>query len=200
MALALATAAVVLVVLVWELMRPEMQRALARARVVWAARARGPEPEGYDPGRERRAEQRARALLASCVEEEDWEMYRDLGLLRVWGGLGEARGPDAGYAYLIYPHKPIIAYVPSTGELLNEYCVAFPDHSRPFGSARLPDSDDVLAKWMALTADERRLIGEANMHLPGRQVDPERVSRDLTRIDRWERQRAGGAPGSVRAA
>ena len=200
MALALGTAAVVLVVLVWELMRPEMMRALSRARELWAARARGPEPEGYDPGRERRAEQRARALLASCVEQEDWEMYRDLGLLRVWGGLGDERGPGAGYAYLIYPHKPIVVYVPATGELLNEYCVAFPDHSRPFGSARLPDSDDVLAKWMALTADERRLIGEANMHLPGRQIDPERVSRDLTRIDRWERQRAGGAPGSVRAA
>ena len=83
------------------------------------------------------------------------------------------------YAYLIYPHKPIVAYLPATGELLNEYCVAFPDHSQPYGSARLPDSDDVLAKWMALTADERRLIGEANMHLPGRQVDPERVRRDL---------------------
>ena len=90
--------------------------------------------------------------------------------------------------------------MPATGELLNEYCVAFPDHSRPFGSARLPDSDDVLAKWMALTADERRLIGEANMHLPGRQIDPELVRRDLARVERWERQRSGGSPGSVRAA
>ena len=160
---------------------------------MWAARARGPEPAGYDPGRERRAEQRARSLLRSCVDEEDWAMYRDLGFLRVWGGLGQhGRGQDASYAYLIYPHKPIVAYVPGTGELLNEYCVAFPDHSRPFGSARLPDSDDVLAKWMALTADERRLIGEANMHLPGRQIDPELVRRDLARVERWERQRAGG--------
>ncbi len=57
--------------------------------------------------------------------------------------------------------------------------MAFPDHSKPYGSSRLPHSDDVLAKWMALTADERRLIGEANMHLPGRQIDPERVRRDL---------------------
>jgi hypothetical protein len=42
------------------------------------------------------------------------------------------------------------------------------------------------------------------MHLPGRQVDPERVRRDLLRIERWERARGGdGAarpPGSVRAA
>jgi hypothetical protein len=81
--------------------------------------------------------------------------------------------------------------VPATGELLSEYCVAFPDESRPYGSARLPDSDDVLAKWMALTGDERRLIGEANMHLPGRQVDPDRVRRDLARLARWEREQAG---------
>ncbi|MEA2216110.1 MAG: hypothetical protein QOK19_1671, partial [Solirubrobacteraceae bacterium] len=49
--------------------------------------------------------------------------------------------------------------------------------------------DDVLAKWMALTGDERRLIGEANMHLPGRQVDPDRVRRDLARLERWQRER-----------
>ena len=110
-------------------------------------------------------------------------MYRDLGFLRVWGGLGElgAAGRPA-YAYLIYPHKPIVAYVPDTGELLSEYCVAFPDQTQPYGSPRLPDSDDVLAKWMALHADERSLIGEANMHLPGRQVDPDRVRRDLARL------------------
>ena len=31
----------------------------------------------------------------------------------------------------------------------------FPDETRPYGSALLPDSDDVLAKWMALTGDEQ---------------------------------------------
>ena len=41
---------------------------------------------------------------------------------------------------------------------------------------------------MALSADERRLIADANMHLPGRQVDPERVRRDLQRLARWERE------------
>ena len=35
---------------------------------------------------------------------------------------------------------------------------------------------------MALTGDERRLIGDANMHLPGRQVDPRQVRRDLWRL------------------
>ncbi len=204
MALALGTGAVVLVVLVWELMRPTLARTLARARHMWALRTSAG-AGSYDPGRERRAEQRARALLRSCVDEHDWSMYRDLGFLRVWGALaGRDGGEGAAYAYLIYPHKPIVAYVPDTGELLNEYCVAFPDDSKPYGSSRLPHSDDVLAKWMALTADERRLIGEANMHLPGRQIDPERVRRDLARLDRWEQQRAQrsklGRHGNVRAA
>src|ERR1700751_301729 len=152
----------------------------------------------YDPGRERRAESRARALLRSCVNEEEWAMYRELGLIRVWGRAG------VRYAYLIYPHKPIVAYVPGSGAMLNEYCVAFPDSSEPYGSARLPDADDVLAKWMALAADERGLIADANMHLPGRQVDPERVRRDLVRLARWERERGerGRSLGSasVRAA
>jgi hypothetical protein len=189
--LALGTAAVVLVVLLWELARPSLKRALARARELWVQRRHAGAPVGYDPGRERRAEQRARALLRSCVSERDWAMYRDLGFLRVWGGLGDrGRGASAAYAYLIYPHKPIVAYVPQTGELLNEYCVAFPDLSKPYGSSRLPDSDDVLAKWMALSADERRLVGEANMHLPGRQVDPDRVRRDIARVRRWEQELA----------
>jgi hypothetical protein len=52
----------------------------------------------------------------------------------------------------------------------------------------------VLAKWMALTADERRLIADANMHLPGRQVDPGRVRRDLLRLTRWERERTARGP------
>ena len=203
MALALGTGAIVLVVLVWELLRPHLARTLIRARHAWELRRRALADAGYDPGRERRAEQRARALLRSCVDEHDWAMYRDLGFLRVWGGLAADGDGVAAYAYLIYPHKPIVAYVPASGELLNEYCVAFPDHSKPYGSARLPHSDDVLAKWMALTADERRLIGEANMHLPGRQIEPERVRRDLTRLARWESERLGRherAPGNVRAA
>lgn len=154
---------------------------------------------GYDPGRERRAEQRARQLLRSCVNEEEWAMYRDLGFLRVAGRAPGAR-PGAsqtpGYAYLVYPHKPIVAYVPEDGRLLSEYCVQFPDVEGE-GSTRLPASDDVLAKWMALTSDEARVIGQANMHLVGRQLDPARVRRDLWRLSEWERRR--GADSSVEA-
>jgi hypothetical protein len=151
----------------------------------------------YDPGRDRRAEQRARTLLRSCVNDEEWAMYRELGFIRVWGTQSDgpvdpdpaARTGGAAYAYLIYPHKAIVAYLAQTHRLLNEYCVAFPDETRPYGSARLPDSDDVLAKWMALTGDEERLISTANMHLPGRQLDPVRVKRDLWRLSQWERAR-----------
>jgi hypothetical protein len=198
---ALGTGAVVLVVLLWELARPHVRRELQRVRAVLAQRRAHAERLGYDPGRELRAEQRARALLRSCVDPHDWAMYSELGFLRVAGRLGEqAAGAEPAYAYLIYPHKPVVAYVPATGELLSEYCVAFPDHSAPYGSARLPDSDDVLAKWMALTADERWLVGEANMHLPGRQVDPDRVRRDLDRLARWEAQRTARSADRVRAA
>jgi hypothetical protein len=181
--LALSATLIVILVLLWEVMLPRLEEAWDRRR---ARRAKVPGFD-HDPGRERRAEQRARALLKSCVNEEEWGMYRDLGFIRVWGKGGEG----VEYAYLVYPHKPIVAYLPQTGVLLNEYCVEFPDETRPYGSARLPDSDDVLAKWMALTADERRLIATANMHLPGRQVDPKQVRRDLWRLSQWERQRLG---------
>ena len=84
--------------------------------------------------------------------------------------------------------------MPKTGRLLSEYCVEFPDLTGAISQTRLPDSDDVLAKWMALTGDEERLIRNANMHLPGRQVDPSRVRRDLWRLSEWERQRRGYGP------
>ena len=42
---------------------------------------------------------------------------------------------------------------------------------------------------MALTSDESRVIGQANMHLVGRQLDPARVRRDLWRLSEWERRR-----------
>jgi hypothetical protein len=205
MALALAATAIVVVALLSEVLLPKIEEALARRRA-HRRRLHDSTILAYDPGRERRAEQRARTLLRSCVGEEEWAMYRDLGFIRVWGS--QANGPEgrdthgADYAYVIYPHRPIVAFIPQTSRLLNEYCVAFPDETRPYGSARLPDSDDVLAKWMALTGDERRLIATANMHLPGRQHDPRRVKRDLWRLRRWEqdRSRATSAPEGDRTS
>jgi len=192
---ALAATTIVIVALLWEISIPWFERRAERRRARREARRTG-HIAAYDPGRERRAEQRARELLKSCVNDEEWEMYRDLGFIRVWGGeSGDAEAVlsrdlrGAPYAYLVYPHRPIVAYLPQTGRLLNEYCVEFPDETRPYGSSRLPDSDDVLAKWMALKGDERRLISEANMHLPGRQIDPKMLQRDIWRLGRWERER-----------
>ena len=201
---ALVATAIVVLALLWEACVPLFERIRRRVEAGKEARAEG--IPVYDPGRERRAEQRARELLKSCVNEEEWAMYRDLGFLRVWGG--QAGGPEEGwdlggapYAYVVYPHKPIVAYLPQTGQLLNEYCVEFPDDTKPFGSPRLPDSDDVLAKWMGIKGDEQRLIGSANLHLPGRQIDPKKVARDLWRLRQWERTRlqkaARAASGSV---
>jgi hypothetical protein len=188
--IALGAAALVTLALLAEELLPRVSDAWERFR---AGRRRTPSIS-FDPGRELRAEQRARTLLKSCVNDEEWAMYRDLGFIRVWGS--QADGPEraggtggAPYAYLIYPHRAIVAYLAQTHRLLNEYCVAFPDDTRPYGSARLPDSDDVLAKWMALTGDERRLVSTANMHLPGRQLDPAKVKRDLWRLAQWERTR-----------
>jgi hypothetical protein len=200
--LALVATALVAIALLSEELLPRAEELWSR----WRARRKMAPVVTYDPGRERRAEQRARQLLCSCVNEEEWAMYRDLGFIRVWGtqsdGPADAGGTGgAAYAYLIYPHRAIIAYLAQTHRLLNEYCVAFPDETRPYGSARLPDSDDVLAKWMALTGDEQRLIATANMHLPGRQLDPARVKRDLWRLAQWERARmreAGRSETSTR--
>jgi hypothetical protein len=144
----------------------------------------------FDPGTERRAERRARALLRSIVNAEEWEMYRDLGFLRVHGRRSGLADEAPEYCYLIYPHKPIVAYLPGSHSLLSEYCVEFPDRTERLYGPRLPDSDDVLAKWMMIRADEEGLLRGANMHLPGRQVDPQRVRRDLWRLAEWERARA----------
>jgi hypothetical protein len=142
----------------------------------------------YDPGRERRAEARARALLRSVVSADEYAMYLELGFIAVNGKEG-----DGGYGYLLYPHRPIVAFDVPTGELLNEYCVGFPDRSEPSTSQRLPDADDVLAKWMSLRAGERELISAANMHVPGRQLDPEQVARDLIRLREWRARRVQAA-------
>jgi hypothetical protein len=194
--LALLSLALIALVLAAPLILREVGRLRAR-RAARRGRGGGPldELSLYDPGRERRAEARARELLRSCVNDEEWAMYRDLGFIRVAGKhtrreTDRSDTPAPAYAYLVYPHKPIVAYVPGSGQLLSEYCVEFPDLTGGGGGRhRLPASDDVLAKWMALTSDEDRVIRRANMHLVGRQLDPARVRRDLWRLAEWERRR-----------
>jgi hypothetical protein len=137
-----------------------------------------------DRKRDVRAEERALELLHSSAGADVGDMYEQLGFV----GLD---APAGDYGYLIYPHRPIVSYDTSSGELLSEYCVRFPDaQAQPDAGEWLPDADDVLAKWMALRADEERLISAANMHLPGRQHDPEMVRRDLAFLRAWRRNRS----------
>ena len=188
--LAFLVIALVALVLAVQLGANELRRLRARLR-----RAPRLQSKRLDPGTERRAERRARALLKSIVNKDEWEMYRDLGFIRVVGK-GGSKLPVDGFSYLIYPHKPIVAYLPASNSLLSEYCVEFPDRDQRLYGPKLPDSDDVLAKWMMITADEERLIRGANMHLPGRQVDPMQVRRDLWRLSQWERERLRRTPRS----
>ena len=150
-----------------------------------------------DPGEELRAERRAEKLLGEVLGADALEAYRALGFLHCFGA---DRDGDPAYGYIIYPHKPIVSFSVATGELLNEHCVSFPDRSEPEGGQRLPDADDALAKWLALRADERGLINEANMHLPGRQLDPDHVRRDIARLSEWTGRSPTAAEGNLDGA
>jgi hypothetical protein len=132
-----------------------------------------------DPARERRAEERARELLRATAGDEALEMYERLGFLAF-----ESEGGE--YGYLIYPHRPLVGYDARSGELLAEYCVRFRDGSGPEAGERLPDSDDVLAKWLALRMDENQTLRTANVHPLGRQLDPAMVRRDLSALHDWK--------------
>ena len=129
---------------------------------------------------EARAEMRARRLLRETAGAEALEMYERLGLLAIEHESGE-------YGYLIYPHRPIVGYDSRSGELLSEYCLRFADRSDPEARERLPDADDVLAKWLALRTDEEQALGIANVHRLGRQLDPQMVRRDLEAVLAWRR-------------
>jgi hypothetical protein len=125
-------------------------------------------------------DQRAEQLLGSVAGEEALQMFRDLGFICL---------PGDEYGYLLYPQRPVVAYDARSGELLNEYCVRFEDHSDLDNGPELPDADDVLAKWMALRADEHGLIATANMDRPGRQMDPGALRKDLRTFELWQARR-----------
>lgn len=129
------------------------------------------------------AELRAEKLLGSVVGAENLEAYKALGFLHAFGAAEEDGMP--GYGYLIYPHRPIVSFDARSGGLLNELCVSFPERESSEGGDRLPDADDVLAKWMAIRGDELALLAEANIWPPGRQVDPDQARRDLIRLQEW---------------
>lgn len=152
------------------------------------------------------AERRALDLLRSVVNEDEWEMFRDLGFICVAGRRRRrdaAPGDPARYRYLVYPHLPVVALLPRSLAPVREYCVQFPDRTGPGATRLLPAGDDVLAKWMTLRADEDRLLAYANVGGAGCQVPLRRIERDLRRLERWSAARpqkgAGGASGGAGA-
>src|SRR3954470_17715813 len=84
---ALLSLALIGLVLALPLLLRQLTRWRKRREARRAARSGPLDIPLYDPGRERRAEQRARELLRSCVNDEEWGMYRDLGFIRVTGRL-----------------------------------------------------------------------------------------------------------------
>ena len=168
MLLALLSLALIALLLSGPLLAREARKRTALRRPRRAQESAFP----YDPGRERRAEQRARELLCSCVNEEEWAMYGDLGFIRVHGRLGT--GEEAAYAYLVYPHKPIARLRARQRQAPERVLRGVPGLTGPPGRSRLPASDGRAGQWMALTSDEGRVIRRANMHLLGRQLDPAR--------------------------
>lgn len=130
--------------------------------------------------------------MASVVGDEGLEQYRALGFLHVFAD-PEADGCP-GYGYLIYPHRPIVSFDARSGRLLNELCVSFPDRGDRDADGRLPDADDVLAKWMAIRGDELALLAEANIDPPGRQIDPDQARRDVIRLGEWATSPSDASP------
>ena len=169
------------------------RRASAVARV---ARGRGAGQLGYDPGRERRAEQRARELLRSCVDERSGRCTATSASCASGVRLGDhgRRARGAPYAYLIYPHKPIVAYVPQTRRLLNEYCVAFPDHA----ALRQPAAARLRRRAREVDgADRRRARADRRgEHAPAR--TPGRPRRGARATSRASRAGSASAPRAHR--
>ena len=104
MLLALLALALIALVLATPMIVRETGRRQARRRDKRAAARDGLDLPLYDPGRERRAEQRARELLRSCVNAEEWAMYRDLGFIRVAAGVLAGDSDEAEVAV----HRPLL--------------------------------------------------------------------------------------------
>jgi len=166
--------------------RPPLSRRPRRApRASWLTEA----PVGHQE-----AERRSLDLLRSCVNADEWEMFRELGFICTTGRRPSRAGALPRYRYLIYPHLPVVALLPRSLAPVREYCVLFPERGGP---PALPTGDDVLAKWMTLRADEERLLAHANVSSPGCQIPLSRIERDIARYRRWTARRAGLDPGEA---
>lgn len=151
-----------------------------------------------------KAEERSLELLRSVINDDEWQMFTELGFICVPGRRPTRPGwptpPGPRYRYLIYPHLPVVALLPRSMAPVREYCIQFPERLPAGGSEALPAGDDVLAKWMTLRSDEERLLAFANVASAGCQVPLGRIERDLRMLDRWQARRRGEAPPPRRSA
>ena len=140
-----------------------------RLRARRRSRRGRPGTTSYDPGRERRAELKARELLRSVVGEQQYAMYRELGFIARL----PAAAPDSGYGYLIYPHRPIVAFEQpqrrAAERVLRRLPGPAPSRGRRAAARRRRRARQMDGRC---SGDERGLIGDANMHAPGQQLDP----------------------------
>jgi hypothetical protein len=136
------------------------------------------------------ADRRSLELLRSVINEDEWQMFTDLGFLCVTGRRFRRDGREAlpRYRYLIYPHLPLVALLPRSMAPVREYCVQFPDIAMSGPDGLLPIGDDVLAKWMTVRADEDRLLSFANVSNAGCQIPLNQIERDIRRLARWQTQ------------
>ena len=170
------------------------------------ARVHAPRPDWLVEPRVSPAEAEARSLelLRSVINDDEWQMFRELGFICVPGRRparpGRPAPPGPRYRYLIYPHLPVVALLPRSMAPVREYCIQFPERLAAGGGEALPAGDDVLAKWMTLRSDEERLLAFANVASAGCQVPLGRIERDLRMLDRWQARRRGEAPPPRRSA
>lgn len=140
-----------------------------------------------------RADERSLELLRSVVNDDEWEMYRDLGFMCVTGRRLRPDGTEGlpRYRYLIYPHRPLVALLPRSLSPVREYCVEFRDGatSRDGKEALLPVGDDLIAKWMTVRSDESRMLAHANVASAGCQIPLSEIERDVQRFARWREGR-----------
>ena len=168
---------------------PDRRRPRRRRTPEWAREA---------PVSREEAERRSLVLLRSVVNQDEWEMFTDLGFICVTGRRFRRDGREAlpRYRYLIYPHLPLVALLPRSMAPVREYCIQFPDVELAGADGLLPTGDDVLAKWMTVRADEDRLVAFANVCNAGCQIPLSQIERDLRRFARWQalREPAPAAP------
>lgn len=151
------------------------------------------------------AERRSLELLRSVINEDEWQMFTDLGFVCVTGRRFRRDGREAlpRYRYLIYPHLPLVALLPRSMAPVREYCIQFPEVGLDTndGDDQLPTGDDVLAKWMTVRSDEDRLLAFANVSNAGCQIPLNQIERDIRRLNRWyaENTVAAEPPATISA-